>query len=177
MIKRVAVIGTHQVGKTFLVKRVFEQVKQQDPDNPVILVKEQAAEWISEFRFDWTSCPPHVYAEYERALFHYYMFAIQSARPILMDRSPIDPIAYAMLLCPVSVTQELTKYLEEYVPYISENLVIYYYHAKNLTGQAGLIQDNLDELLEEYYFRQVFKFTREDFPAVEEQLVKYFLQK
>lgn len=143
---KIAIIGTHGVGKTTIVNDVCMQLSQYDIS--LLKVREQSREWIEEYGFSWRDSNPYQFGHYELSLFNYFMFMFMFDNNIVADRSPFDVAAYAKLFCPKSFMDKIYEGLTENEAFLKNGIQYYLYITKDPVDRfAAEVQEEIVELL------------------------------
>jgi hypothetical protein len=174
MVKKVAIIGTHGVGKTTLAETCLATIRSLVPDYPLLYLREQAKEWLDRYDYDWKTSHISQYAEYEQALFHYFNFGFMFNRPTLSDRCPIDVLAYSKLFAPKSIFDLLRSQFLELAPMYQYGIQYYFYVSEELDDIALDVQNTIELLLKQLNI-QYTAFGRAEHTAIHDSIVKYFL--
>jgi hypothetical protein len=143
---KIAIIGTHGVGKTTIVNDVCSQLGKYDI--PLLKVREQSRDWIEEYGFSWRNCNPYQFGNYELGLFHYFMFMFMFDNNIISDRSPFDVAAYAKLFCPQSFMNKIYDGLNENRAFLKNGITYYLYVTQDPVDRfAYEVQEEIITLL------------------------------
>lgn len=180
--KKVAIIGAHGVGKTWLVDAVHSAPRLTiDGGPPILKITEQARTWINQFNVQWETMPLAEFMEFERALYYSSKFAFNYRGNFIADRSPLDPLAYLLSRCPLNykVVQSLLEDYGSICHLIQNTTRVYWYKATvDEATQSQLEIECLMKVLLNNYYRDwkdwILTFERKDVDEAKKDIVEYF---
>lgn len=172
--KKVAIVGSHQVGKTTMVNDIYSQVK----DKGVQIIDEQSKAWIDQFSFDWTKSDPKHYIYFQRSLYNYFNFALRLPVSFISDRTHIDVLAYTKLVCNQVDYESMyyNEFLKKDFKFLCRDIKFYFY--------LGYVDEN-GKVIEDYLNRRmdrltdkgghVIRFRRNDYGMIKDEIINQFL--
>jgi len=170
---KIAITGTHQVGKTVLI----QTVKASLPNDTLEQVKfppELAIDIIKSLDFRWRDASTDAYKNFEKCLFNYYCLTAKLDINFLADRLPVDVIAYWTYVLREQIPDDMHKDL--FIA-MKQYDVIYFYREENLNDERGFIQQEIENWLIKMNHLagiQHFPFYRKDFDEVVNEIVDTF---
>lgn len=176
MAVKIAVTGTHGVGKTVLI----QSVKASLPTDVLEHIKfppELAIDIIKSLGFRWQDVNKDTYKNFEKCLFNYYCLVSKLDINFLADRLPIDVIAYWTYILREPIPDDM---LRDLVKSIKQYDTIYFYKEDNLDSERGFIQQEIENwLIKMYHLADVpyFVFYRKDFDEIVDEIVDTFVEK
>lgn len=170
---KIAITGTHGVGKTTLI----DAIQADLPTNTLEHVKfppELAIDIIKSLDFRWRDASKDAYKNFEKCLFNYYCLISKLDISFLADRLPIDVIAYWTYILREPIPDDMLKDLHISMKQYDK---IYFYKEDNLDDERGFIQQEIENWLIKMYHLaniQCFIFYRKDFNKIVDEIVDTF---
>jgi len=150
--KKIAIAGSHNIGKTTLAKRLADTTG-------LVYIPEVARELLNMSKnWDWRNADEKQILAFEKAIYHSHLFFISLYGTFISDRSVFDIAAY----CLYHDKQRLTDYgnclIKDELEKKRYDAILFYVSGYNQKDEAGeYIHKILDGLLTVGYMKGLYK--------------------
>ena len=165
---KIAIIGTHGIGKTALIQRIKEKV------GPELLTPPELARDILEaLKMDWREAEWDRLRDFQLTLLSYTMLVSQMPGPLLADRCPLDVLAYMTYQNPANNIVTNIFSLAEQAALRYNHIYFYRAYSTSLSDEQQAIQSLLKKICKILSIATI-DFTRADADQIVNSIVKRY---